>query len=85
VIPTSGIGMMSTPIMPSVMPGLLPGLYPNILAPGMGMQTQQPQKSAADNIDPALKKVFVKNVPAEVPDSFMELILKVKFFRCILF
>ncbi len=35
-------------------------------------------KKVGDGVDPALKKVFLKCVPPEVPDSFMESILKVR-------
>ena len=40
----------------------------------------QPQvMSMQPKIDPALKKVFVKNIPEDVPDSFMESILQVNY------
>lgn len=77
ITPNPTIPTMPNPILGGIFPGLIPGLIPGLVTPGV--QTQQNPKSQQDNIDPALKKVFVKNIPPEVPDTFMESILKVRF------
>lgn len=65
--PNQGFPMMTAPG-----PGMGPngGMMANPLLPG------KPEKSDA------LKKVFVKNIPNDVPDEFMESILKVFVWTC---
>ena len=67
---------VGAPIQNLAMAGVL---VPNILKPsptmfsGMGITNLPIQQK----IDPALKKIFVRNIPEDVPDSFMESLLKV--------
>ena len=42
-----------------------------------GMFQAPVMMSMQPKIDPALKKIFVKNIPEDVPDTFMESILNV--------
>jgi len=78
MMPGGGLGMMPNPMMGgNQMPqGMFPGMMQNVQQPNMGMpmQTEQPVEVA----EAALRKVFVKNIPEDVPDTFMESLLKVK-------
>lgn len=76
-MPGPNIGLMGNPMMGGIFnPAMMGAGMANMGQPGFQMNAQ---KSAADNVDPALRKVFIKNVPPEIPDSFMETILKVRF------
>ena len=73
-----------------MLPGVLPAGFPNPLLPGMvnpllpGMMnpllrptTSQPGATQPNSSAEVVKKVFVKNIPPDVSDTFMELLLKV--------
>ena len=61
------------PLMPGqgFPPPMMPPMGPNGGMMGNPMMVSKPEKSDA------LKKVFVKNIPNDVPDEFMESILRV--------
>jgi len=76
-----GMGMMGNPMMGNPMAGaaMFGGMVPNMGNQGnLAVQNQAPvqMEQPVEMIDPALRKVFVKNIPENTPDTFMESILK---------
>lgn len=71
----------TTPIKPANMFPLMPGQgFPPPMMPPMGPNggmMMNPMMGAKPEKSDALKKVFVKNIPNDVPDEFMESILRV--------
>jgi len=76
-----GMGMMPNTMLPNPMAGagMFAGMVPNMANQGNVIQ-QNPvpiqQEQPVELVDPALRKVFVKNIPENTPDAFMESILK---------
>lgn len=84
MFPGAGLGMMPNPAMGNPMvPGMFSGMGQNV-PPSMGQGQPAPvvipTEPPVDLIDPALRKVFVKNISEDVPDTFMESILKVRIY-----
>ena len=81
-----GMGMMPNTMLPNPMAGagMFAGMVPNMANQGNVIQ-QNPvpiqQEQPVELVDPALRKVFVKNIPENTPDAFMESILKVRRSR----
>eukprot|EP00331_Platyophrya_macrostoma_P020680 CAMPEP_0176468914 /NCGR_PEP_ID=MMETSP0127-20121128/39426_1 /TAXON_ID=938130 /ORGANISM="Platyophrya macrostoma, Strain WH" /LENGTH=603 /DNA_ID=CAMNT_0017862673 /DNA_START=84 /DNA_END=1895 /DNA_ORIENTATION=+ len=85
-------GMLGAPpLLPTLgtLPGVLPGGFPAPIIPGMMNPLMagganpflrpagtQPTTTQPTTTSEAVKKVFVKNIPPDVSDTFMELLLK---------
>ncbi len=86
-----GMGMMPNTMMPNPMAGaaMFGGMMPNNMMNQGNFIAQNPvpiqqEQPVVELVDPALRKVFVKNIPENTPDTFMESILKVRHSRSIL-